>query len=136
MSVMVLVVCGDDAGVETGAQLAESLRALRVDASVVEGPATVENVTRQIHARTGGAHDSALAHLTRTERRTLRALAHGRSAEQVAMESGTSITTVRTHIRNILGKLNVHSQREAIAMAMRSGWIDRWELPMIATGTS
>lgn len=129
MNVMVVVVCGDD-GARTGARLAAQLRAMSLDVSVVDGPASAENVTRRIRERTGAPRQrtvAALAQLTRTERRTLRALVDGWSAERVAMESGTAITTVRTHIRNILGKLGVHSQREAIALATRSGWADRWD---------
>jgi len=33
-----------------------------------------------------------------------------------------SVSTVRTHVRSILSKLNVHSQLSAVAMARSNGW--------------
>jgi DNA-binding NarL/FixJ family response regulator len=119
MTVMVVVVSGDDIEVEVG-------------------PAALDSVARRIGDR-GDAHRAeaaVLRQLTATEARTLRALADGWSAERVAAATGTSITTVRTHIRNILGKLGVHSQREAVAVAARSGWVRDWDVRARRSATS
>jgi DNA-binding CsgD family transcriptional regulator len=46
----------------------------------------------------------------------------GLSAEAIAESLGTSVSTVRTQIGGVMRKLGVHSQREAISLAFRSGW--------------
>lgn len=60
--------------------------------------------------------------LTAREREVLAALVDGKSAEQIAAEGFVSLTTVRTHIRALLSKLDVHSQLAAVALAQRAGW--------------
>jgi DNA-binding NarL/FixJ family response regulator len=39
----------------------------------------------------------------------------------IAFELGISRATVQTHVKNILGKLEVHSQVEAVGTAWRAG---------------
>ena len=46
----------------------------------------------------------------------------GLSTEAIAQSLGTSVSTVRSQIGGVLRKLGVHSQREAISLAFRSGW--------------
>lgn len=60
--------------------------------------------------------------LTERERQVLEALIDGWSPEKLAAEWFVSITTVRSQIRSILGKLGVNSQLSAVAMARRVGW--------------
>lgn len=62
--------------------------------------------------------------LTPREREVLRLLAAGRSNEAIAAELFISQNTVRTHVQNILSKLNVHSKLEAVAFALRHGLVD------------
>lgn len=57
--------------------------------------------------------------LTPRERECLVLLGEGRSTRAMAAELGVSITTVRSHVQALLGKLGVHSRLEAAAMAMR-----------------
>jgi len=59
----------------------------------------------------------ALVHLTRSERRVLFQLMEGRLAAEIASSQFVSVTTVRSHIRAILSKLNVNSQLAAVALA-------------------
>jgi DNA-binding NarL/FixJ family response regulator len=59
--------------------------------------------------------------LTGRERDVLRALVRGLAYKQVADELGLSIDTVRTHIRGIYRKLQVHSVAEAVSRAIREG---------------
>jgi DNA-binding NarL/FixJ family response regulator len=54
--------------------------------------------------------------LTLRERDVLERLAAGSRAGSIAEATGLSITTVRTHIRSVLGKLGVGSQLEAVAI--------------------
>jgi two-component system, NarL family, nitrate/nitrite response regulator NarL len=60
--------------------------------------------------------------LTRREAEVLGALMRGRSVEQIATSEVVSVTTVRTHIRGILTKLEVGTQLAATAKATDAGW--------------
>jgi DNA-binding CsgD family transcriptional regulator len=60
---------------------------------------------------------SALVHLTPSERRVLFHMMEGRTAVSIAAAQVISVTTVRSHIRSILRKLNVNSQLAAVALA-------------------
>ncbi len=62
-------------------------------------------------------------HLSEREIDILTNLSKGNSYKIIADEVCISIDTVRYHIRNIYKKLHVHSQSEAVAKAMKSGWI-------------
>jgi DNA-binding NarL/FixJ family response regulator len=57
--------------------------------------------------------------LTEREHEVLQCLVKGHSYKQVAAQLNISIHTVRTHIRGIYGKLQVHSEAEAVARAIR-----------------
>ena len=57
--------------------------------------------------------------LTGRDTEVLRRLAEGKGTEAVADELCVSLATVRTHVRNILTKLEAHSRLEAVATALR-----------------
>jgi DNA-binding NarL/FixJ family response regulator len=61
--------------------------------------------------------------LTTREQQVLRALADGRNVCQIAAEWFVSESTVRSQVRGILTKLGAGSQLEAVALALRSGWL-------------
>ncbi|MBP7589456.1 MAG: response regulator transcription factor [Thermoanaerobaculia bacterium] len=61
--------------------------------------------------------------LSPQETRLLALIAAGSSYREAAVELDVSINTVRTHIRSIYEKLQVHTKSEAVAKAMRSGLI-------------
>ncbi len=61
--------------------------------------------------------------LSPRETRLLALIAAGSSYREAALELDVSINTVRTHIRSIYEKLQVHTKSEAVAKAMRSGLI-------------
>lgn len=67
--------------------------------------------------------DPTLAPLTAREREVLRALAHGKGADDIARDLGIHTATVRNHIQNILSKLGAHSRLEAVAIAFRTGLV-------------
>ena len=62
-----------------------------------------------------------LASLTRREREVLSLLASGHDRHSIAARLYCSPETVRTHIRNVLTKLNAHSTVEAVALAVQLG---------------
>lgn len=55
--------------------------------------------------------------LTDQERRVLRLLAAGRSTQEIAQTLVVSPNTVKTHLRNLYGKLQVNSRTQALALA-------------------
>lgn len=57
--------------------------------------------------------------LSNREREVLQHLANGSNYKEIADELFISVDTVRHHIRNIYKKLQVHSQSEAVAKAIR-----------------
>jgi NarL family two-component system response regulator LiaR len=61
--------------------------------------------------------------LTDREREILQLLAEGMRNEGIAQQLFISPQTVQTHVRNILGKLRVHSKLEAVAFAVKHGAI-------------
>jgi DNA-binding NarL/FixJ family response regulator len=64
-----------------------------------------------------------LAELTARELEVLQSLADGKSTVSIAQSLFISPRTVRSHVRNILAKLGVHSKLEAVTMALRFGVI-------------
>lgn len=62
--------------------------------------------------------------LTARERAIFGLVYDGLSADQIADEECVSVNTVRSHIRNILTKLNVNSQLAAVAMARSNHWFE------------
>jgi two-component system nitrate/nitrite response regulator NarL len=62
--------------------------------------------------------------LTVREQHTLRLLCDGRSVRQIAAAWIVSEATVRSHTQRILEKLAVGSQTQAVALALRSGWLN------------
>jgi len=61
-----------------------------------------------------------LARLTSREREVLTLLTQGRGSDAIAHQLVISRPTVRTHVQNILTKLEVRSQLEAVAMAAQA----------------
>jgi len=68
--------------------------------------------------KNGSAIDSQY-NLTNREKEALQHLAEGSNYQEIADELYISVDTVRHHIRNIYKKLQVHSQSEAVAKAIR-----------------
>lgn len=69
------------------------------------------------------ARVGATAALTRKEAAILDLIAQGDSYGEVAKVLSVSVGTVQTHIKNIYGKLSVHSRGEAVFEAHRRGWL-------------
>jgi DNA-binding NarL/FixJ family response regulator len=61
--------------------------------------------------------------LSKREREVMDLLAQGLTGEQVAERLVLSSETVKTHIRNAMGKLEAHTRVHAIAIALREGYI-------------
>jgi ATP/maltotriose-dependent transcriptional regulator MalT len=61
--------------------------------------------------------------LTPAERDLLALLAQGGTSKEIAARTGRSAQTIDTHIRAICRKLECSGRREAVALAIRSGWV-------------
>jgi DNA-binding NarL/FixJ family response regulator len=61
--------------------------------------------------------------LTAREQQVLRELGNGKVVSTIAEEWVVSEATVRSQVRAVLSKLGVTSQLEAVALALRVGWL-------------
>jgi DNA-binding NarL/FixJ family response regulator len=60
----------------------------------------------------------------RREVEVLQAMASGASTEEAAAQLNITVHTVRTHLKNTMTKLQVHSKLEAVVLALRLGLIE------------
>ena len=61
--------------------------------------------------------------LSPREREIMHLMAEGRTAEAIANELNVSVETVRTHVRNVIRKLQARNRVHAIAIALERGEI-------------
>jgi NarL family two-component system response regulator LiaR len=95
------------------------------DGEVLIDPVTLTRLLAQVAREREQERDAMmlLNDLTDREREILQLLAEGKRNDDVAAQLFISPQTVQTHVRNILGKLRVHSKLEAVAFAVRHGAI-------------
>lgn len=74
---------------------------------------TISQEQTQIEAATHQASESLIEPLTEQEDRVLRLIAAGLSNPEIAEALVISVNTVKTHVKNIYGKLNVNNRDEA-----------------------
>jgi two-component system nitrate/nitrite response regulator NarL len=84
----------------------------------LEPQATVPRVFRQLLDAQYWVSESPVHHLSLRERQVLALLGQGWSNESIASVFYISPHTVRTHVQNILEKLELHSRLEAATFAM------------------
>jgi len=95
------------------------------DGEVLIDPETLTRLLTQVAREREAQRDALklLGDLTEREREILGLLAQGMRNEDIAKQLFISPQTVQTHVRNILGKLRVHSKLEAVAFAVKNGAI-------------
>jgi DNA-binding NarL/FixJ family response regulator len=86
---------------------------------------TVLDVVRQVNEHDSGERSSQrrAVELTDREREVLACLVRGMSYKAVARSLDISVDTVRSHIRGVYGKLQVHSVAAAVSRAVREGLV-------------
>jgi two-component system nitrate/nitrite response regulator NarL len=86
-------------------------------------PHMLGEILRELRAdaRRASQADDSLGMLSRREREVLLAMMDGKRSSQIAADLTISADTVRTHIRNIFAKLDVHSRLEAVRVARAAG---------------
>ena len=77
------------------------------------GVARLVIANMHVHTTTKNKYD-----LTSREKEILTSLSEGNSYKIIAEKYFISIDTVRSHLKNIYKKLQVHSQTEAVAKAL------------------
>jgi two-component system nitrate/nitrite response regulator NarL len=92
--------------------------------SVAQGDLVVE--LESFRRQTGYDADISsvvAASLTRREREVLALLVEGATGAEMAARLSLSPHTVRTHVQNVMSKLQVHSRVEAVAYAVRHRFV-------------
>jgi DNA-binding NarL/FixJ family response regulator len=101
------------------------LAAVRVVAAggAVLAPSVTGRLIEEVVARPPmpRAAPQALRGLTLREGEVLAHVAAGRSNAEIAEDLSVSVTTVKTHISSLLGKLGVRDRAQLVALAHRSG---------------
>lgn len=65
----------------------------------------------------------AARRLSPREREVMLAMAEGYTAERIGEQFGLSVETIRTHVRNVIRKLQARNRVHAIALALERGEI-------------
>lgn len=98
----------------------ESMVAPRMTARLVEE--FINNTSTSNYAL-NGIYKSRLESLTPRERDTVEAIATGLSNSEIAEKFFVSETTVKTHVRSILSKLDVRDRVQVVVFAYESGMV-------------
>jgi DNA-binding NarL/FixJ family response regulator len=89
--------------------------------AVAAGGSFVDPGVRALIAAVGEAQGPQVRVLTVREREVLARLADGLSVEEIAADLVLSTETIRTHVRNAMGKLQTRTRAHAIVVALRRG---------------
>lgn len=91
----------------------------------VLAPVTSASIAIKNEANEDGEAKSQRGLLSPREQEVLALIARGFSYAEIARLQGLSVHTVQTHIKNLYGKLSVHSKSEAVFEATRMGLLSR-----------
>ncbi len=106
-----------------GASQAETLRAIRAvgNGEAIFGPGIASRVMRYFASPQPAASAAIFPELTERETEILRLIAQGRTNEDIAEHLVLSLKTVRNHVSNICGKLQVADRAQAVIRAREAG---------------
>ena len=117
----------------SGYLLKEINKAALIEAviSVSEGrslldPEVTRKVLERIRKMAASTDEVVKAALSEQEKRVLRLAAQGKTNKQIAADLFLSDKTVKHHISNILGKLNLSSRAQAAVWATQHGLLDEF----------
>jgi two-component system nitrate/nitrite response regulator NarL len=95
-----------------------------VIAKVAAGELIMEGIDSTPPGPAGaGAHPVIVDYLTARERQVLACMVAGHNTVGLAAELGIAYSTARSHVQNVLMKLGVHSQLQAVAYATAHGLV-------------
>lgn len=124
----------DEASLE---QVVEAIGAVATGGSVLSPSATATILEQWRRLREPGAPRTAVGKLTAREHDVVVAMADGLAAKAIARRLGVAVKTVESHKFRIFEKLGVHSQAQAVSMAITHGLLagrDRELRPAPASG--
>jgi DNA-binding NarL/FixJ family response regulator len=106
-------------------EVTDAVRRLRAGETLLSANEVIELVrTERLRREREADERRAIEQLTDREREVLQALADGLNSQAIADRLHISVRTERNHIANILGKLGVHSQLQALVFALRHGVVE------------
>ena len=86
-------------------------------------PDIARKLMEQVAHQTKPAHEGPVENLTERERGVIRLVAQGRSNAEIAQELVISDKTVKTHISNILSKLDLQDRTQLAIYAIKNGLV-------------
>ena len=106
----------------TPEQVAEAVRSVAAGGAVIHASLAARVLTEFHRLQTQHTEMQRLfAQLTRREMETLRLVAEGKTNRQIADELFLSLKPGKTHVGNVLRKLEVNCRTEAAVLAVQSG---------------
>ncbi len=105
-------------------EIVDAVRRLKAGEALLSSGEIIE-MLRLIGRERQEEHDirRVIEQLTTREREVLQALAEGLESKEIADRLNITVETERTHMVNILHKLNVHSRLQALVIAARYGLV-------------
>jgi len=106
-------------------EIVDAVRRLRSGEALLS-PAEVVEMLRMVSRRRQEEYEArrAIEKLTPREKQVLMALGEGLDSKDIAEKLHITVETERTHMVNILGKLDVHSRLQALVFAARHGVVE------------
>jgi DNA-binding NarL/FixJ family response regulator len=104
------------------AELAQAIRTVHAGETALD-PHIAHKVVERLTQRQRYQGEGMAEALTEREIEVLQAVARGKGNREIGEALSISPHTVQVHVRNIFGKLGVNSRIEAVAYAVRQGWI-------------
>ena len=106
-----------------GARQAETLRAIRAvgNGEAIFGPGIAARVMGFFASPRSAATAQVFPELTERELEILRLIARGQTNQEIADVLALSLKTVRNHVANICGKLQVADRAQAVIRAREAG---------------
>ncbi|MBA2533559.1 MAG: response regulator transcription factor, partial [Rubrobacter sp.] len=106
-------------------EIVDAVRRLRAGEALLS-PAEVVEMLRMVSRRRQEEYEArrAIERLTPREKQVLEALGEGLDSKDIAEKLNITVETERTHMVNILGKLDVHSRLQALVFAARHDLVE------------
>lgn len=101
----------------TASQIAQAIRATYNGETVLEPEVTGKMMAKMAKAQIPEPHEE----LTNRENEILLLISEGKSNQEIADELFITLKTVKTHVSNILSKLNVEDRTQAAIYAFKHG---------------
>jgi two-component system, NarL family, response regulator LiaR len=100
-------------------QIADAIRKTMAGETVLEPEATTK-----VMARMRGISPALHDHLTEREMEVLQCMSRGMANQEIAEELFIALKTVKTHVSNILSKLEVQDRTQAVVYAFQNGLVE------------